>query len=140
MYLGYQQSPHSEFSEELLYTCCSPGSHNQLFLLLTFILESANHVTRVSHYKYLRLNFSDDLSWSHHIQIQCKKSCKLTRVLFRNFYAYCNVHTLHVLFKTVIMLHLEYGCVVWDPHLLRQNSHRECSQGCFKGVLKAMES
>ena len=37
-------------------------------------------------------------------------------------YAYCNVHTLHVLFKTEIMPHLEYGCVVGDPHLLKDKT------------------
>ena len=79
-------------------------------------------LTRVSHYKYLSQNFSEDLSWSHHIQQQCKKSRKLIGILFRNFYAYCNVHTLYVLFKTVIMPHLEYGCVVWDPHLLKDKT------------------
>ena len=62
MYLGYQQSPHSEFPEELLHV---------------------------------------------------------------------------VLHKTVIMLHLEYGCVVWDPHLLKdkraiENVHRFALRVCSK--------
>ena len=94
-------------------------------------------LTRVSHYKYLRLNVSEDLSWSYHIQIQCKKSRKMIGILFRNFYAYCNAHTLHVLFKTVIMPHLEYGCVVWDPHLLKdktaiENVHKFALRVCSK--------
>ena len=102
-------------------------------------------LTRVSHYKYLGLNFSEDLSWSHHIQIQCKKSRKLIGILFRNFYAYCNAHTLHVLFKTVIMPHLEYGCVVWDPHLLKdktaiKNVHKFALRVCSKQWRASYES
>ena len=51
---------------------------------------------RVSQFKYLGLNFSEDLSWSHHIHIQCKKSHKLLGIQFRHFYAHCNSCTLHV--------------------------------------------
>ena len=43
--IRYQQSPYSEFS----VTYCSPGSHIQLFLLLTYTGE-CQPLTRVSHY------------------------------------------------------------------------------------------
>ena len=92
---------------------------------------------RVSQFKYLGLNFSEDLSWSHHIHIQCKKSHKLLGIQFRHFYAHCNSRTLYILFKLVILPHLEYGCVVWDPHLSKdistiENVHKFALKVCSK--------
>ena len=100
---------------------------------------------RVSHFKYLGLNFSEDLSWSHHIHIQCKKSCKLIGMLFRHFYAHCNSHTLYILFKSVILPHLEYGYVVWDPHLSKdistiENVHKFALKVCSKQWRASYES
>ena len=45
------------------------------------------------HYKYLGLNLSPDLSWSHHVDLICTKTRKLVGMLYRNFYKYSIVHT-----------------------------------------------
>ena len=64
---------------------------------------------------------------------------------FVSNYVYCNGHTLHVLFKTVIMPHLEYCCVVWDPHLLKditaiKNVHKFALRVCSKQWRVSYES
>jgi len=43
----------------------------------------------------------------------------------------------YVLFKSVILPHLEYGCVVWDPHLSKdistiKNVHKFALKVCSK--------
>ena len=58
-------------------------------------------------------------------------------MLFRNFYTYCDSQALHVYFKLVIMPHLEYGCVVWDPHLSKditaiEDVHKFALRVCSK--------
>ena len=74
-------------------------------------------LARVDHYKYLGLNFSTDLSWSHHIGLVCKKTRKLLGMLYRNFYHFSSSHILVKLYKSLIRPHMEYACSVWDPHL-----------------------
>ena len=74
-------------------------------------------LARVDHYRYFGLNFSTDLSWSHHIGLVCKKTRKLLRMLYRNFYHFSSSHILVKLYKSLIRPHIEYACSVWDPHL-----------------------
>ena len=55
------------------------------------------------------------------------------------------LYSIHVLFKTVIMPHLEYGCVVWDPHLLKdktaiENVHKFALRVCSKQWRASYES
>ena len=74
-------------------------------------------LVRVSHYKYLGLNFSADLSWSHHIDLICRKTRKLIGMLYRNFYQFSSPSVMAKLYKPLIRPHLEYACTIWDPHL-----------------------
>ena len=76
-------------------------------------------LAQVSHYKYLGIHFSSDLSWSYHIDQICKRTRKLVGMLYRNFYQFSSSPTLAKLYKSLIRPHLEYACTVWDPHLRR---------------------
>ena len=67
--------------------------------------------------KYLGVNFSPDLTWSYHINTICKKTRKLIRLLYRNFYQFSNPSTLLKLYKSLIRPHMDYACAIWDPHL-----------------------
>ena len=71
------------------------------------------------HFKYLGVNFSTDLAWSYHINTICKKTRKLIGLLCRNFYQFSNPSTLLKLYKSVILPHMDYACMVWDPHLAK---------------------
>ena len=90
-------------------------------------------LARVDHYKYLGLNFSTDLSWSHHVGQICKKTRKLVGMLYRNFYQFSRSHILVKLYKSLIRSHMEYACPVWDPHLKKdiqalENIYRVCTE------------
>ena len=41
---------------------------------------------------------------------------KILGVLYRRFYNYAEGDTLKQLYLSLIRLHLEYACPVWDPH------------------------
>ena len=50
-----------------------------------------NHaLNKTDHFKYLGVNFSTDLTWSHHINAVCKKTRKQIGLLYRNFYQFSN--------------------------------------------------
>ena len=103
-----------------LTKCCYMlfSRKHQLTLPDTDLYVGDTHaLARVDHYKYLGLNFSTDLSWSHHIGLVCKKTRKLLGMLYRNFYQLSSSHILVKLYKSLIRPHMEYTCSVWDPHL-----------------------
>ena len=79
-----------------------------------------NHaLNKTDHFKYLGVNFSTDLTWSHHINAVCKKTRKQIGLLYRNFYQFSDPSTLLKLYKSLIRPHMEYASVVWDPHLAK---------------------
>ena len=103
-----------------LTKCCYMlfSRKHQMTLPATDLYVGDTHaLARVDHYKYLGLNFSTDLSWSHHIGLVCKKTRKLLRMLYRNFYHFSSSYILVKLYKSLIRPHMEYACSVWDPHL-----------------------
>ena len=55
------------------------------------------------------------LNYVFAVNIQIKQQ------LYRNFYQFSNVNpsTLLKLYKSLIRTHMEYACVVWDPHLVK---------------------
>ena len=94
-------------------------------------------LVKTDHYKYLGLNLSPDLSWSHHIDLICTKTRKLVGMLYRNFYKYSSSPTLLKLYKALIRPHLEYAGVVWGPYLVKdifavENVQMFALQVCFR--------
>lgn len=80
---------------------------------------NAQTLVQNHHYKYLGINLSPDLSWTHHILFLCKKARKLVGMLHRNFSTFASSTVMIRLYKSLIRPHLEYACIVWDPHLKR---------------------
>ena len=80
---------------------------------MLFFICIDNHL-RVKSYKYLRINLTEDLTWSHHIDIICAKAHQVLGLLYRRFY-YCDPTTLISLFTSLVCPHLEYTCPVWSP-------------------------
>ena len=66
------------------------------------------------HYKYLGINLSSDLSSGSFV---CKKAKKLVEMLHRNFSTFASSTFMLRLCKSLIRPHLEYACIVWNPHL-----------------------
>ena len=83
------------------------------------ILLNGTPLDRVEVFKYLGIHISSDLSWSHHIQTLCSKTRRMLGLLYRRFYADADPFTLRQYYLSFIRPHLEYGCEVWDPHLVK---------------------
>ena len=73
-------------------------------------------LAKVSSVRYLGVQINSDLSWSTHIANLCNKVRRLIGLLYRRFYKNADAKTLY---KTFIRSHLEYCCIVWDPHLVK---------------------
>ena len=72
---------------------------------------------QVHSYRYLGIMVTSTLSWRDHIQQICNKARKLIGILYRNFSAWADTHTLRCLYLVCIRPHLEYACQLWDPYL-----------------------
>ena len=71
----------------------------------------------VSHFKYLGVWISDDLTWRKHIESVCCKARRLLGYMYRTFSPFCELSVLLSLYKSQVVPILDYACVVWDPHL-----------------------
>ena len=66
----------------------------------------------------LGATFTTDLKISHHINNSIRKASKLVGIIYRTFHV-LTPHTLHLLYTSLLRLHLDYARVVWQPHLLK---------------------
>ena len=83
---------------------------------------------QVRYYKYLGIWISDDLSWEKHIQLTCNKARRHLGYIYRTFSPYCSSVSLLNLYRSQVLPILEYGCVVWDPHLIEHKTRLENAQ------------
>ena len=114
-------------------------SRNLLPMVPTFelYLGDSHFITRSSHDKYLGVTFSSNHSWSLHISNICKKTRKHIVMLYRNFYRFADSQTLLKLYTSLVRLHTEYACAVWDPHLSNyilavENTQKFALRVCLK--------
>ncbi len=85
----------------------------------SFELKIDGHdIERVTHFKFLGVIFSEDLSWKTHTDKLCLKITKFCGVLNRlkNFIP---VHILRTLYCSMIQSHINYGILVWGFDLNR---------------------
>ena len=75
--------------------------------------ESIKHVTSS---KDLGVIFDDNGSFNTHMTTQCSKASKISGYIFRTFISR-DQFVLISLFKTLILPIIEYGCVLWHPHI-----------------------
>ena len=76
-------------------------------------------IESVSHFKYLGVWISDNLTWSKHVESICCKARHILGYMFRTFSPHCNQASIIALYKCQVLPISEYACVVWDPHLKR---------------------
>ena len=74
-------------------------------------------ILKVSHFKYLGVWISDDLSLSKHVETVCCKAHRLLGYMFRTFSPHCDQVSIIALYKSQVLPILDFACVVWDPHL-----------------------
>jgi len=80
------------------------------------LLLNGTQIERVSHFKYLGIWLSEDLTWTKHIESICCKARRLLGLIYRTFSPHCSPELILHLYKTQVMPILEYGCIIWDPH------------------------
>jgi hypothetical protein len=85
-------------------------------------------VERVECFKYLGLLLSSDLSWTMHTDSVCKKAKKILGLLYRRYYSYVDGDALRQMYISLVRPHLEYGCVIWDPHTISGTKSLESVQ------------
>ena len=65
----------------------------------------------------------------HHIIISsiCNKARQVLGLLYRRFCSCTNPDALKQLYLSLVRPHLEYACLIWDPHLVKdKTSWKEC--------------
>ena len=77
--------------------------------------------------KDLGITFDDKLSFDQHISNITKKANQMLGIIKRTF-NYMDKEIFSKLYKALVRSHLEYGNVVWSPHLKRQSLQIESIQ------------
>ena len=83
------------------------------------------NLEQVESYKYLGLLLTADLSWSPHISSICLKARRILGLIYRRFYGNVSQDALRQLYLSLVRPHLEYGCQVWNPHLVKDKEALE---------------
>lgn len=68
-----------------------------------------------SSYKYLGLNFQQDLTWQHHVELTLASTNRSLGLLKRNL-KQAPSQLKKIAFTTLIRPKLEYASAIWDPH------------------------
>lgn len=77
----------------------------------------STRLSRVTHYKYLGVYFSSNLTWNEHVEHVSAKAYGMLNFLRRNF-KMAPLKVKELLYFTYIRPILEYACVVWHPPTL----------------------
>ena len=86
------------------------------------LLLDSSPLEQVSHFKYLGVWISDDLTWTKHISAVTCKARRLLGFIFRTFSPFCSSDAIITLYKAQVLPILDYACIVWDPHLKKDSS------------------
>ena len=76
-------------------------------------------IEQVCSYKYLGVMVTSNLKWDEHIDKVSLKAKRLLGHLYRVFYRNVQPQYLLNLYISLVRLHLEYACQVWDPYIQR---------------------
>ena len=87
---------------------------------------------------YNGLIFETNGSFRTHIAVQCSKATKICGYIFRTFISR-EQHVLITLFKSLILPIIEYGCVLWHPHVQLDINQVEEIQRVFTRRIKGLE-
>ena len=80
---------------------------------------------RVSSYKYLGVNITENLLWSAHIEEISSKARQIIGLMYRQFYTWSSPQALLQLYMSLVRPHLEYAAQVWNPHLIKDINRLE---------------
>ena len=80
---------------------------------------------QVHHFKYLGVWLSDDLTWEKNVKYITNRARRHLGYIFRMFSPYCSPDSLIRLYRSQVLPIIEYGCIVWDPHLVKHKQQLE---------------
>ena len=81
------------------------------------ILVKGSPLEKVKRFKYLGSWITDDLTWSCHIESVCCRARRQLGFIYRFFSPHCDAGTILALYKAHVLPMLDYACIIWDPHL-----------------------
>ena len=98
-----------------------------------------NNIPEVSTSKDLGVYFNDKANFSDHIQIKSSKAKQMAGYILRTFMIR-NPEPLMMLFKTLVLPHIEYCCIIWNPYLQKEINMLEQIQRSFTSKLEGLNN
>ena len=83
---------------------------------LVFFYQLNTFLKHVENNPYLGLLISKDLKWANHVGKTCKKASSILGFIQHNL-RHCPLQCRKSAYIALVRSTLEYGSVVWDPHL-----------------------
>jgi len=77
--------------------------------------------------KYLQIHINGKLQWSGHCQTVASKATRVLNILRCSMFG-CNSEVKCRAYKTIVRPLLEYACVVWSPHTMKDMNLLEAVQ------------
>ena len=96
------------------------------------------NIPEVTTAKDLGVNFNDKGDFSDHILIKTSKAKQMSGYILRTFMIR-NPEPLMMLFKSLVLPHLEYCVIVWNPYLQKEITMLEQIQRSFTSKLEGMK-
>ena len=113
------------------YICFSPHSSSSSHVYTSSSFDIINYSKNILD---LGINVSSDCSFDFHISNLVKRTKHLTGWILRTFSS-CDKLTL---FKALVMSHLDYGCQLWSPYLIKHKNMVEKVQRYFTRFISGM--
>ena len=95
------------------------------------------NIPEVTTAKDLGVHFNDKGDFSDHIQVKTSKAKQMSGYILRTFIIR-NPEPLMMLFKSLVLPHLEYCVIVWNPYLQKEINMLEQIQRSFTSKLEGM--
>ena len=86
--------------------------------------EDNQSIPKCTEEKDLGVTFDNSLKFDLHIDAIVRKANSMIEIIKRNF-TFINKEIFLKLYKAMIRPHLEYGQIIWSPHLIRQSKKIE---------------
>ena len=102
---------------------CQSGVQQQAF----FFYQLNTFLKHVENNPYLGLLISKDLKWANHVDKTCKKASSILGFIQHNL-RHCPLQCRKSAYIALVRSTLEYGSVVWDPHL-QKDTYRQARDG-----------
>ena len=80
---------------------------------------NSQHLQIVHTYRYLGITLSSGLSWTPHVEIICKRACKVLGVLYWRFSTFSSSANLLYFYKSLFWPHVEYTSPARILHIFK---------------------